>query len=213
MWISRVTSQTHASSCFWILMACISLLWKSSNVNLPNLSHFKGSFPVNFFNLPAQYAGKSFRKATRKTRHSSRWLSCFASESKSVISLEWGLNNLCSCSVHSTTLWVKYALIKGDNTLLYANSVGSVLTLIYVIIYYIYTMHRVSGFLNSVFHGTLPYLEFCIFILMRTSVNQALVELEIILGHVQILIWAHEGITNAISYYPLARIPNLKVNM
>ena len=44
----------------------------------------------------------------------------------------------------STTLWVKYALIKGDSTMLYANSIGSVLTLTYCSLYYFYTLQKVA---------------------------------------------------------------------
>ncbi|ELT90609.1 hypothetical protein CAPTEDRAFT_101387 [Capitella teleta] len=57
----------------------------------------------------------------------------------------------------NTTLWVKYALIKDDPTLLYANSVGSVLTFIYVSIYYLYTTHKTHVHRNLAFGAFLLF--------------------------------------------------------
>ena len=47
------------------------------------------------------------------------------------------------CVCFSCSLWFKYALLKGDATLMAVNSAGGLLNLSFIAIYYAYTMQKV----------------------------------------------------------------------
>ena len=47
-------------------------------------------------------------------------------------------------STCSATLWLKYGLFKNDDTLIYVNGMGAILTLIYLVIYYANTSSKVT---------------------------------------------------------------------
>ena len=51
----------------------------------------------------------------------------------------------------SAALWTKYGTLKGDTTLVIVNSVGVVLNLVYMSVYYIYTVYKVRSSLNIFF--------------------------------------------------------------
>jgi len=44
----------------------------------------------------------------------------------------------------SSSLWLKYGLIKGDSTLIFVNSFGAVLMTVYMFIFFIYTLHTTA---------------------------------------------------------------------
>ncbi|KAK2142673.1 hypothetical protein LSH36_924g00015 [Paralvinella palmiformis] len=55
------------------------------------------------------------------------------------------------------TLWLKYGLFKNDDTLIYVNGMGAILTLIYLVIYYANTSSKTTMHQQLTFGGMLLF--------------------------------------------------------
>jgi len=75
--------------------------------------------------------------------HASYSTAAVANDNPSIHGFAAVLSCTLSCFCYSSVLWTKYGLLKADTTLFFVNSAGALMSINYIIIFYIYTSSRV----------------------------------------------------------------------